>query len=166
MISQHWFGYWLGAVRQQAITWANVDLDPCCHMVSLGHNELKSPDPNCQSTEDMIDNPLSFITTWKWRLLLQWCIVMIVMGAFMSENVDILDSNMVGIGNVRVFYCVDDRHPHEITCRVALLHVRHRKLIENDAITNAMTVGAVPPFLTRQSAGMCNIDCVTQLTVA
>ena len=41
MISQHWFRYWLGAVRQQAITWTNVDQDPCHHMASLGHNELK-----------------------------------------------------------------------------------------------------------------------------
>ena len=31
---------WLGAVRQQAITWANVDPDLCRHMASLGHNEL------------------------------------------------------------------------------------------------------------------------------
>ena len=30
----------LGAVRQQAITWANVDPDLCCHMMALGHNEL------------------------------------------------------------------------------------------------------------------------------
>ena len=32
---------WLGAVSQQAITWANVDLDPCRLMTSLGHNELR-----------------------------------------------------------------------------------------------------------------------------
>ena len=38
MISQHWFRWWLGAVRQQAITWANVDLVPCRHMASPGHN--------------------------------------------------------------------------------------------------------------------------------
>ena len=30
---------------QQAITWANVDLDPCCHMASLGHNELTQQSP-------------------------------------------------------------------------------------------------------------------------
>ena len=30
----------LGAVTQQAITWANVDLDLCRHIPSLGHNEL------------------------------------------------------------------------------------------------------------------------------
>ena len=40
MISQHWFRKWLGAIRQQAITWANVDPDLCRHVVSLGHNEL------------------------------------------------------------------------------------------------------------------------------
>ena len=30
-----------GAVRQQAITWANVDPYLCLHMVSLGHNEFQ-----------------------------------------------------------------------------------------------------------------------------
>ena len=30
----------LGAVRQQAITWANVDPDICHHMPSLHHKEL------------------------------------------------------------------------------------------------------------------------------
>ena len=38
MISQHRFRYWLGAVRQQAITWANVYPDLCRHLASLGHN--------------------------------------------------------------------------------------------------------------------------------
>ena len=40
MISQHWFRLWLGAVRQQAITWAHVDPDLCRQMASLGLNEL------------------------------------------------------------------------------------------------------------------------------
>ena len=40
MVNQYWFRYWLGAVRHQAITWANVDPDLCHHMSSLGHNEL------------------------------------------------------------------------------------------------------------------------------
>ena len=40
MTSQHWFKQWLGAGRQQATTWANVDLDRCHHMVSSGHSEL------------------------------------------------------------------------------------------------------------------------------
>ena len=31
---------WLGAIRQQAITWTNVDQDLCRHMAPLGHNEL------------------------------------------------------------------------------------------------------------------------------
>ena len=38
--SPYWFRYWLGAVRQQAINWANADPDLCCHVVLLGHNEL------------------------------------------------------------------------------------------------------------------------------
>ena len=40
MISQHWFKEWLGAVRQQAITWTNVDPERCPNMVSLSHNDL------------------------------------------------------------------------------------------------------------------------------
>ena len=30
------------AIRQQAITWANFDPDICCHLVSLGPNELNN----------------------------------------------------------------------------------------------------------------------------
>ena len=41
VISQHWFRQWLGAVRQQDITSANVDPDLCRQMASLGLNELK-----------------------------------------------------------------------------------------------------------------------------
>ena len=40
MISHHWFRWWLGAVRQQAITWTSVDQDLQHHMASLGPNEL------------------------------------------------------------------------------------------------------------------------------
>ena len=40
MISQHWFRSWLCAIRQQAITWANVDSVPCHLMASLGQSEL------------------------------------------------------------------------------------------------------------------------------
>ena len=32
--------YWLGGVRQHAITWTSVDLDLQRHMASLGPNEL------------------------------------------------------------------------------------------------------------------------------
>ena len=38
MISQHWFRLWLGATRQHAIIWPNVDQDLCCHMASLGRS--------------------------------------------------------------------------------------------------------------------------------
>ena len=36
IISQHWLRQWLGAARQQTITWANVDPDLWRHMASLG----------------------------------------------------------------------------------------------------------------------------------
>ena len=38
MISQHSFKYWLSAVRQQAITRANVDPVECRHLGSPSHN--------------------------------------------------------------------------------------------------------------------------------
>ena len=38
----HWWAVNIGAVRQQAITWANVDSDHSRHMASLGHNEFCS----------------------------------------------------------------------------------------------------------------------------
>ena len=37
---EHWRRYWLGAARQQAITWANDEPDLSHHMASHGHNEL------------------------------------------------------------------------------------------------------------------------------
>ena len=40
MICRHWFRYWLGAVRQQAITWIIADPDLHSHMAPLGSNEL------------------------------------------------------------------------------------------------------------------------------
>ena len=36
IISEHWFRYWLGAIKKWAITWASVDPDLCCHLASLG----------------------------------------------------------------------------------------------------------------------------------
>ena len=46
VISQHW----LGAVRQQAITGANVVPDLCRHMASLGHNVLTCTSPKNSRT--------------------------------------------------------------------------------------------------------------------
>ena len=42
LTSQHWFWWWLGVFRQQAITSANVDPDACRHNALLDHNELIS----------------------------------------------------------------------------------------------------------------------------
>ena len=37
--SQNWFKQWFGAVRLQAIAWANVYPNKCLHVVSLVRNE-------------------------------------------------------------------------------------------------------------------------------
>ena len=42
IIRQHWSRVWLGAVRQQAIAWANADPDLCRLMVSLGPQWVKT----------------------------------------------------------------------------------------------------------------------------
>ena len=66
MTSQHWFRQWLGAVRQQAFTWTDVDLHPCRHMASLSHNELKckvvSHDRN-KLQWNLIQNIMSMMTS-------------------------------------------------------------------------------------------------------
>ena len=41
IIDQHWFRQWLGAIRQQAITWTTVDPDLFPHIVSSDHKEFK-----------------------------------------------------------------------------------------------------------------------------
>ena len=41
-LMQHWHPQWLGADRQQDIAKANADPNQCCHVASLGHNELRS----------------------------------------------------------------------------------------------------------------------------
>ena len=40
MISWICFWYWLDAVKQEAIAWADDDSELCYHMASLGHNIL------------------------------------------------------------------------------------------------------------------------------
>ena len=63
MISQHWFRYWLGAVRQQAITWTNVDTDFCRLMSSPGRNELTN-----YSRAGQVHEPiLTQIYVVQWR---------------------------------------------------------------------------------------------------
>ena len=65
MVNQHWFRKWLGAVRHQAITWVNVDRDLCCHMASLGHNDLRwvttKKQKWCQFLENLRKYSLKYI---------------------------------------------------------------------------------------------------------
>ena len=41
-----WFRKWLGAVKQHAIAWANVNVALCHHKASLGQNEFTKVDNN------------------------------------------------------------------------------------------------------------------------
>ena len=79
-ISKHQFRKCLGAVRQQAITWANVDrqqaitwanVDPdlCRHMASLGHNRLSRLKSLHQLFQKQIDpNATTWYTVIIFRL--------------------------------------------------------------------------------------------------
>ena len=40
MVNHHWFRKLLGAVQQQAITWASIDQDFPYNLTSLGYNEF------------------------------------------------------------------------------------------------------------------------------
>ena len=53
IINQYWFRQWVGVVRQQAITWANVDLDLCRHMPSLGKCLCIFEDQQCKFFSDI-----------------------------------------------------------------------------------------------------------------
>ena len=74
-MSKYWFRKWLGAIRQQAITWANVDLVLCRHMV--GHNELKcifvNENLNLNKISlkynpmGLIDNMAALVQIMAWR---------------------------------------------------------------------------------------------------
>ena len=61
MISQHWFRSWLGAVRQQAIIWANVNQVLWHHTASLGHNELTVAIPMIVVYRNMISQENKFL---------------------------------------------------------------------------------------------------------
>ena len=60
MAGQLWTWLWLGAVRQAANTWINVDQDLRRYMVSLRHNELKNY--NCGSWRNRFPKHRKVIT--------------------------------------------------------------------------------------------------------
>ena len=73
MISQHWFRQWLGAIRQQAITWANDDLDLCRHMASLDSNELINSGLGGNSVSSVhCTAELYVIEVWVVEWLSEW----------------------------------------------------------------------------------------------
>ena len=65
MICLHWFKLWIGAIRQQAVTSANVDPDLCHHMASLGHSESKPVSLGSVPKLTYVCNPIQFTVTYQ-----------------------------------------------------------------------------------------------------
>ena len=74
MINSHWFRLWLGAVRQQAITWANVDQDLCHYGVTRQQWVNVSPLPGIL-IEQKYRFPTFLITFIFVRCLCSWAAV-------------------------------------------------------------------------------------------
>ena len=78
MISQHWLRWWFGAGTHQDLTWANVHLDLCRHMTSLGHKESKIIWWSCLYTDEITYVcanhilPYTFIACLNYHCLMQF----------------------------------------------------------------------------------------------
>ena len=72
--SQYWFRQWLGAVRQQTITWANVDPVLYCYMVSPGHNGLThwGRDKMDAISQTTCSSAFSWMKMFEFRLKFHW----------------------------------------------------------------------------------------------
>ena len=70
MISQHWYSYWLAAVRQQAFTWTYFANVVCCHM-EPGANELTQCGLNKLS--DIGQTVFLNVYSWEERIYLIKC---------------------------------------------------------------------------------------------
>ena len=66
MIRQHWFRWWLGVVRQQDITWFNVDADFCRHMASLGPSyDIRIWLRDGVTPQNHVNTRIKFILIWR-----------------------------------------------------------------------------------------------------
>ena len=65
-ISQHWFWHWLGVIRKQAVTWANVDPVVCLHMASLDLNVFSCM---LQPVRNLVRKPPSTGQAQKMQIL-------------------------------------------------------------------------------------------------
>ena len=65
---------------QQAITWANVDLVPCHHIASPGHNELTQwgLDKLAAILQTTYSHAFSRMKMYKFRLEFHWCLFLTV----------------------------------------------------------------------------------------
>ena len=120
MISQYCFRQWLGAVRQQAITWANVDLIPSRHMASPGHNVLNLFEETYKNVLEILYHSLTLKHLELLRFIVK-CTVCWWRGdakcqGISSNRIDLLvfcpDSSSFGSGRFDVFQV------HQISPRI------------------------------------------------
>ena len=140
MVSQHWFRLWLGALRQQAITWANVDPDLCRHMVSLGHNELT----HGTSWQVTFCGPCIYITRYsltptekqiyiaRWHKSVickqlfdkVWIILILLMHFTYEENLHMLHDLQVGSGKWNfACHCIETAGSLNVHVSIVSRHV-------------------------------------------
>ena len=120
MISQHWFRWWLGAVRllrQQAITWAYVDPDLCRHMVSPGgcFTNVSRALQNILSKFVYYRNHTSYV---NFKLKLCTCAQSHALGTHTKFQLEILTINVIsGIVYFREIILESSRNVSETTPR-------------------------------------------------
>ena len=70
----HWYRKLLGDVRQQGITWANVDQDLCHHRAPQGHNGLThwGRDKMAAVSQTTLSNPFSQMKMLEFQLRFHW----------------------------------------------------------------------------------------------
>ena len=93
--SQHCFVWWLGAVRQQAITWSNVDHDHHGHVKSLGTNMLMI---NSLSLKD------AMIWQWFWLTLVEVMVWLLRAPSHYLKKIIALPSLTVKRRHLNAFY--------------------------------------------------------------
>ena len=115
IISKYWFSYWLGATRQQAITWASVEPDPCHHIASPSHNELTVDFMFNQSTNIYINIYILYIyiagsTYWGHDRMVDILQVIFFKCIFLNQNYNIsiqISLKFVPIGPIQIMACLN-----------------------------------------------------------
>ena len=130
LISHHWFSWWLDAVWQQAINWANVDSDSqypyginkaCCHLVEgnfiktvlniIRYKVFK----NCIVENYIFENNATsprgqWIKCMKWKTIYMCCVlkclVLVSSDGTMEQAVNFIDTEETPLKGVSFNICI------------------------------------------------------------